>query len=325
MQDNYGREIDYLRVSITDRCNFRCRYCMPPEGVRMAEHDQILKYEELLRIISILGKHGVGKIRLTGGEPLVRKGLVQFVRSIKAIGTVKDLAITTNGSLLAPLAADLKAAGLDRVNISIDTLDFRRFSYVTGVGKLQDTVDGINSALEAGLSPVKLNVVLTEVLTRNDIAYFIDQVYKKPLIVRFIEYMPIGGSGVASGFSIDSVKGIINDAGYGDLTTIKAELGNGPARYYRLPGSKGAFGFITPISEHFCHECSRLRLTADGRIKPCLLSNNEVDVKTALRSGANDEEVYNLFLQAVWQKPKAHKIGTPEQGVITREMFRVGG
>lgn len=325
MQDIYGREIDYLRVSITDRCNFRCSYCMPQEGIRLIKHDQILSYEEMLRVIKVLGQYGVNKIRLTGGEPLIRKGIVEFIRCIKKIGTVKDLAITTNGSLLAPMASELKSAGLDRVNISIDTLNPDRFAAITGTGKLAETLSGVKQAVEAGLAPVKLNVVSTEALTRDDVTLFINEVFAKPLIVRFIEYMPIGGSNVKSGLTIENIKAIINTSGYGALEPATVEKGNGPARYYRLPGMSGVFGFITPMSQHFCHSCSRIRLTADGRIKPCLLGNCEINIKEALRNGSSDQIIKDLFVKALELKPQAHKVGTSGQSMITREMFQVGG
>lgn len=326
MEDSYGRKIDYLRISITDRCNFRCSYCMPPEGVKLIEHAEILSYEELLRVITILGDHGVSKIRLTGGEPLVRKGIVDFIRNIRQIGTIKDLAMTTNGSLLGGMAHQLKEAGLDRVNVSIDTLDVKGFSNITGTGNLEDVLKGIDAAIDAGLTPVKLNVVLTEVLSEADILYFIHKVKENSIAVRFIEYMPIGRCGVKPGHSIMAIKNIINNAGHGALEPIVMERGNGPAKYYKLPGSRGAFGFITPISQHFCQSCNRIRLTADGKIKPCLLANLEIDIRSALRDGGNDQEIYELFLQALQVKPMRHILGETREGAdLVRGMFQVGG
>jgi len=325
MQDGYGRIIDYLRISVTDRCNFRCRYCMPLEGVQLLKHSEILSYEELLRLIRILGQHGVNKIRLTGGEPLVRKEIVEFVRSIKEIGSIKDLAMTTNGSLLQDMAYDLKKAGLDRVNISIDTNHAERFSHITGGGQLEDVVKGIQRAIEVGLNPVKLNVVATEVLSEEDILYFVKQVHKFPIAVRFIEYMPIGRCGVKPGPSIATIKNMIHKAGYGELESAMMTKGNGPAKYYRLPQALGFFGFITPISEHFCPSCNRIRLTADGKIKLCLLANHEIDVKTALRSGATDETIYEVFQKALQEKPLQHSLIDNKGGRDLRGMFQVGG
>ena len=326
MLDSYGRVIDYLRIAVTDRCNFRCSYCMPPEGVPLLEHGEVLSYEELLRVITILGHHGVSKIRLTGGEPLVRKGIVEFVRSVKGIGSVKDLAMTSNGSLLGNMAYELKQAGLDRVNISMDTNNPEEFSSITGRGKLEDVVKGITSAIDVGLNPVKLNVVVTEVLSEEDVYSFIDQVYQFPLAVRFIEYMPIGRSCVRGGSSIGAIKEMINKAGRGMLESTINVWGNGPARYYRLPHALGVFGFITPMSEHFCHSCNRIRLTADGKLKPCLLTNHEIDIKTALRDGSSDRKIAELFFKALEDKPMGHILNNSRGGAdLIRNMSQVGG
>jgi len=326
MRDGYGRVIDYLRISVTDRCNFRCSYCMPLGGIELLEAREILSYEELLRVISLLGRHGVSKIRLTGGEPLVRKGVVDFIRAIRSIGTVNDLAMTTNGSLLGDMAYELKAAGLDRVNISLDTVDSRRFARVTGRDKLAEVWRGVESAIAAGLAPVKLNVVLTEALTEADIAFFIEQVTHTPLAVRFIEYMPIGRCGIKPGLSIASVKNFINAAGYGVLEPTTVMRGSGPAKYYRLPRAIGSFGFIAPLTEHFCPSCSRIRLTADGKLKLCLLSNQEIDIKAALRGGGGDREISKLFFKALEEKPVRHFLGDIRGGNnLAREMYQVGG
>lgn len=327
MRDGYGRVIDYLRISVTDRCNFRCRYCMPPEGVDLLEASEILSYEELLRVITILGKHGVSKIRLTGGEPLVRKGMVDFIRSIRAIGTVKDLAMTTNGSLLGDVAHQLKRAGLDRVNISIDTMNPQKFTYITGrKGNVEEVLQGIESGIEAGLTPIKLNVVVTEVLSEEDVFYFVDRVHKIPIAVRFIEYMPVGHWGVRPGSSISDIKAMINKAGHGSLEAAQAVRGNGPAVYYRLPEALGLFGFITPMTDHFCQSCNRIRLTADGKIKPCLLANDEIDSRAALRGRGSDKGIYELFLKALQAKPIRHRLGGTREGEeLKRSMFQVGG
>jgi len=326
MRDGYGRVIDYLRISVTDRCNFRCSYCMPPEGVKLLESSEILSYEELLRVITILGQHGVTNIRLTGGEPLVRKGMVDFIRSIRAIGTVKDLAMTTNGSLLGDVAHQLKGAGLDRVNISIDTLNPQKFAHITGGGKIEDVLRGIDSGIEAGMTPIKLNVVMTEVLSEEDVFYFIDQVHRFPIAVRFIEYMPISRCNVKSGSNIAAIKTMISKAGRGALESTVIARGNGPAKYYRLPKAIGLFGFITPISDYFCQSCNRIRLTADGKVKPCLLSNDEIDIKATLRGGGSDKDIYELFFKALQAKPMRHKLDDTREGEdLVRGMFQVGG
>ena len=326
MRDGVGRIIDYIRISVTDRCNFRCSYCMPSAGFSFLEHAEILSYEELLRVIRLLGRHGVSKVRLTGGEPLVRKGIVDFIREIRALGTITDISMTTNGSLLGNMAHQLKDAGLGRINISIDTLDAERFTRITGRGQLADTLKGIRSALDAGLSPVKLNVVLTEVLSEEDVINFIEQANKYPLIIRFIEYMPIGHCKIRPGPGIAQIKSMLSGAGYGPLEKAWPVRGNGPATYYRLSRSVGMFGFVAAISEHFCHSCNRIRLTADGKIKPCLLANEEIDIKTALRDGSDDILLYNLFLKALQIKPLGHRLDEAMGGVtVTRDMFRTGG
>lgn len=326
MQDHYRRTINYLRVSVTDRCNFRCTYCMPPGGVRWLPHAEILTYEELLRLIAVFAREGVANVRLTGGEPLVRKGIVDFIGALTGLGTIKDISLTTNGSLLTTMAGDLKAAGLNRVNISLDTIDPGRFAQVTHCGNLADTLAGIEGALQAGLTPVKLNVVLTEALRESDLAYFIECIYQYPISVRFIEYMPVGNKGISAGMDTDTVKKILNAAGLGELEPAYEPYGKGPAKYFRLPRAQGTFGFITPVSDHFCEACNRMRLTADGRLKPCLLSNTEIDVKTPLRNGASDDDLAELFHRAVGEKPEGHSLCRASgRWAFRRKMSQIGG
>lgn len=326
MLDNYNRNINYLRISLTDRCNFRCVYCMPPQGREWLEHSDILTYEELLRLIEVFGHEGITNIRLTGGEPLVRKGITGFISAITALGMIKDLSLTTNGSLLPPIAHELKAAGLHRVNISLDTVNPASFARLTTCGRLEDTMAGIESAQQAGLTPVKLNVVLTEALTEKDLAFFVELVYKHPIAVRFIEYMPIGPNGGGAAPDVAAVRKLLNKAGREMLKPTGTVRGNGPAKYYQFTQAKGAFGFITPISDHFCSACNRLRLTADGKLKPCLLSNSEIDLKTPLRNGASDGELVELFYAAVREKPQGHSLcrasGYP---AFERCMSQIGG
>jgi len=326
MQDSHSRQVNYLRVSITDRCNFRCVYCMPPHGKEWLSETEILSYEELLRLISVFSRWGINKVRLTGGEPLVRAGLTDFVAAITNLGSIDDISLTTNGSLLPSMAYDLKAAGLHRVNISLDTVNPANFLRITTCGRLEDTLKGVESAIEAGLSPVKINVVLTEELRESDLKFFIEQVYRHPISIRFIEYMPIGGNGVNKGPDILAVQKMLSIAGRGILGPAGNVRGNGPAKYYTLPKAKGTFGFITPISEHFCGECNRLRLTADGKLRPCLLSNQEIDVREPLRNGASDAELGALFLKAIQEKPQGHSLcrasGYPD---FKRSMSQIGG
>jgi len=327
MIDNHNRVVNYLRISVTDRCNFRCVYCMPPNGVHWLDHSEVLTYEEILRLVAVFSREGISKIRLTGGEPLVRSGLANLIHEIKIMGVIDDISLTTNGSLLPPMAHNLKTAGLDRVNISLDTVNPARFQRITTCGRLDDTLHGIESALDAGLTPLKINVVLTESLLEADLAYFIQQVYRHPISVRFIEYMPIGGTGVGNGPDIGTIKKMLSMAvGRQALRPVINVRGNGPAKYYQLPKARGTFGFITPISDHFCGECNRLRLTADGKLRPCLLSNKEIDVKTPLRNGASDRELALLFHEAIREKPHEHSLcrasGYPD---FKRRMSQIGG
>jgi len=328
MLDGYGRPIDYLRISVTDRCNFRCSYCMPPQGIELLDAKEILSYEEIVHLIRILSQYGISKIRITGGEPLVRPGIVDFIRKIRSISAIEDLSMTTNGSLLAhdQMAQRLKDAGLDRINISMDTTDAVRFATITGGKHLESVLAGVESALAANLGPVKLNVVLLADLSRQDITYFINQIYRHPIAIRFIEYMPIGQQPLHQGMSIVRVKEMIEEEAQAPLQSAVRIDGNGPARYYRLPRAQGVFGFITPMSDHFCHRCNRIRLTADGKIKSCLLSNQEFDIKSPLRSGCDDFRLYELFVQALEGKKLHHELGyEQEKFAVTRPMFRVGG
>lgn len=326
MLDSYERTVNYLRVSVTDRCNFRCVYCMPPQGREWLDHSEILAYEELLRLINVFSGEGITNIRLTGGEPLVRRGIVDFVGAVAALGRIRDISLTTNGSLLPPLARGLKTAGLDRVNISLDTVNPISFARLTTCGRVEDTIKGVESAIEACLEPVKLNVVLTDALSEKDLAYFVDLVYRHPIAVRFIEYMPIGGHCFSGGLDVATVKKQLSNVGRAMLKPTGAVRGNGPAKYYQFPKALGTFGFITPVSDHFCSACNRLRLTADGKLRPCLLSREEFDIKTPLRSGVSDEELAAIFRQAVRAKPQGHSLcrasGFPAFG---RSMSQIGG
>jgi cyclic pyranopterin phosphate synthase len=327
MRDGFNRTIEYLRVSVTDRCNFRCVYCMPPQGIEPLQHSQILTFEEILRIVTLLTKHGLRRVRLTGGEPLVRRGIVELVRQLSTIKELNDIALTTNGSLLAPMAAKLKQAGLNRVNISLDTVNSEQFSRITGGGKVQDTLDGIEAAVSVGLSPVKLNVVATTYLTDADLAFFLNLARQRPVAVRFIEYMPIGCSTSVISISIAKLREKLTAMAGASMMPARFPQGGGPASYFTLPGMLGMIGFIAPISEHFCSSCNRIRLTADGKIKPCLLQNTEFDIKSQLRSGINDEQLAELLLQAVHLKPAGHELtgSCYLDAPVTRQMSQIGG
>ena len=332
MKDSHGRVIDYLRISLTDRCNFRCIYCMPEEGVCPMSHDEILSLEEIERLVAVAAAHGIKSVRLTGGEPLVRKGVEDLVASITKMKGIENVSMTTNGVLLPKMADDLKRAGLNRVNISLDTLDPQQFQEVTRMGKLEDTLAGIDAALEVGFSPVKVNAVTVRRLDQ-DFLGFAKLSIPRPLHVRFIEYMPIGqeaadglaGWGkedvISSKELLDRINADAVAAGMEPLMPAdKNPLGWGPAKYMAFPDAQGTVGFISPLSRHFCGQCNRLRLTADGKIRPCLFSDTEYDVRAALRGGT-DEEVSQVLLEALGAKPDEHhdKVGTE------RNMSAIGG
>ncbi len=332
MKDGQGRQIDYLRISLTDRCNLRCIYCMPEHGVKSIPHESILTLEEVHKAIECASHLGIKHIRFTGGEPTVRKGLLGLIERTAQTPGIESVALTTNAILLPNMATDLKAAGLSRVNISLDTLDAEQYRFITRRGNLNDALKGVEAALSSGLSPVKLNTVVVRSLNQ-DLLSFARLTVDAPLHVRFIEYMPIGSGEDCGGcgWGLDDVvpaKEIIEtinmqaqSIGLGSLQpTMATPDGWGPAQYYRLPGAQGTVGVISAISKHFCASCNRLRLTADGKIKPCLFSDTEYDIRSALRKG-DKEEVLSVFEAALSHKPSGH-----EHRVGTRRMMsQVGG
>jgi cyclic pyranopterin phosphate synthase len=327
--DAYNRPISYLRVSVTDRCNLRCIYCMPAEGVPSCSHEEILRYEEIEMVVRAAAELGISKVRLTGGEPLVRLGLVDLVDMLARIRGVDDLAMTTNGILLARYAQELAEAGLQRVNVSLDTLRPERFQRVTRCGRMEDVLAGMEAARAAGLAPIKINTVVIRGMNDDEVVDFARRTVETEWNVRFIEVMPVGNGVMTAGgwrervVTAQEIRHRI-EAALGKLEPAKVSAGNGPARYYRLPGAKGTLGFITPVSEHFCYQCNRLRLTADGQLRPCLLSDQEIDLRTPLRGGAGIEEIKALLLKGIDDKPMRHHLGEcqlPEK----RAMSEIGG
>ncbi len=322
--DSYGRTHTYLRLSVTDRCNLRCVYCMPEAGVSLMSHYDILSYEEIYTVVKAAAELGIDRVRLTGGEPLVRAGLTDLISLLAGIETIEDLSLTTNGILLAQHAAELKEAGLQRVNISLDTLKPERFRQITRCGSLKDTLEGIEAARTAGLKPVKINMVVMAGLNDDELTDFAAKTVKNGWNVRFIELMPSSGNEPVSDklVSVSEMRQRLEPMG--ELTPCLPSVGNGPAKYFRLPQAKGAIGFITPISEHFCFHCNRLRLTADGKLRPCLLSQDEIDLRAALRSGAATDEIKKLIEMAVAAKPVGHSM-TPSQAGLNRPFSQIGG
>jgi GTP 3',8-cyclase len=326
LKDTFGRDIEYLRLSVTDRCNLRCRYCMPDEGVASVGHGDVLSYEELLRIATLAAGLGVCKIRITGGEPLVRKGIVDFVRRLSALPERPEITLTTNGLLLAPMADDLKEAGLSRVNISLDTLRPERFSEITRRPGLEKVLAALEAADSAGLAPLKINMVPIGGVNADEIVDFARLTLERPWEVRFIEYMPVsGGLGYPpeSRFPASDIEAQL--ARLGPLEPISRQGPAGPARLFRYLGGVGRLGVIPAVSHHFCSECNRLRVTADGRLRPCLFSSDELDIKALLRSGADDGSLRDLLLNAVGAKPERHQIGDADFVPGRRRMQTIGG
>jgi GTP 3',8-cyclase len=323
MQDQFKRRIEYLRISITDRCNLRCKYCMPETGVDWIPHESILSYEEILRLIRISTQLGFRRFRITGGEPLVRHGVLDFLSEASKIPGVEDLMLTTNGIVLPEMAFDLKAAGVNRVNISLDTLHPERFREITRGGEVQKVIQGVFRSLEAGLNPVKLNVVVVRNFNLAELPKFMELARKYPLHIRFIELMPIGiSSDKRSDFvPISEMKEILGLEG---LEPKRDIIGGGPAEYITSEGFQGSIGFISALSRHFCNTCNRVRLTADGKLRPCLHSSNEIDLRRGLRGQKTDEEIAELFAQAVWQKPSEHHMNE-EAWQDNRMMSQIGG
>ncbi|MBN1978137.1 MAG: GTP 3',8-cyclase MoaA [Anaerolineae bacterium] len=327
--DAYNRPISYLRISVTDRCNLRCIYCMPPQGVTKRSHAEILRYEEIETVVRAAATLGITKVRLTGGEPLVRPGIVDLVRMLARVEGIDDLAMTTNAILLNDYAKGLAQAGLRRVNISLDTLRPERFERITRCGKLEEALAGMEAARQAGLEPIKINTVVIREMNDDEVVDLARQTLEPGWHVRFIELMPIGNSMAVEGNWRERVVTAREiqeqiEATLGALEPAKVLPGGGPARYYRLPGAKGTLGFITPISDHFCHQCNRLRLTADGHLRPCLLSEYEIDLRTPLREGADVEHIKTLILQAIERKPMQHHLD--ECQIPTgRVMSEIGG
>lgn len=325
LRDNWSRIIDYMRISITDRCNLGCIYCVPEDGTKRIIYKEILSYEEIARVITVASALGVRKVRLTGGEPLTRKNFTRLISSIKKIGGIEDLSLTTNGVLLERYAAELACAGLDRVNVSLDSLKPERYSGITKGADIGMVLRGIRAAGEAGLLPLKINMVPIRGINDDEIAEFASLTITSHLHVRFIELMPAGHNDFWSmerHISTDEIKSKVEKLGC--LEPVHSRK-NGPARYFRLEGAQGVIGFISAITHHFCADCNRLRLTADGMLRPCLFSETEIDLKPALRGGAPDSEIERLLRLAIEVKPERHFM---EKGIdlrAMRPMLRIGG
>ncbi|GHV42765.1 GTP 3',8-cyclase MoaA [Spirochaetia bacterium] len=337
MIDPFGRNLDYLRVSITDRCNLRCVYCMPPSGVEWKPHGSMLSFEEMLRLCGIMAGLGIRKIKVTGGEPLVRKGTAFFIRSLKAIPEIEQVTLTTNGLLLDSFLGEAGDAIPDAFNISLDTLDAERFARITrsvpenSGGSAESLLKKILRVMDDLLKkniPLKINCVPVRSFNEEDIVPIAALARDKNIAVRFIELMPLGIASALRPVSNNEVAAMLEKQ-FGPLTPFSGLLGNGPARYYTVKGFLGKVGFISPLSHKFCESCTRLRLSSEGMLKPCLSSDIGMDLRLLLRSNASDEELRAAIMELVSKKPWAHTF-LPEPGAVAPAdpgggMYRIGG
>jgi GTP 3',8-cyclase len=324
--DGHRRPIGDVRISVTDRCNFRCTYCMPAEGLPWLKRDALLTYEEIARLVRILSEMGVHDVRLTGGEPLVRKELWRLVEALDAIPGVHDLSLTTNGYLLEAQVADLVAAGLRRVNVSLDALAADRFFQLTRRDSLDRVLAGLKAAqAHPELRPIKVNAVALRGFTEDEVLRFAEFARQEPYEIRFIEFMPLDADqewDMAKVLPSAEIKAII-ETEY-ELVPLGRER-HGTARRYRFADGKGEIGFISPVTEPFCGDCNRIRLTAEGMLRTCLFSMNETDLRAPLREGASDAEVEEIVRDAVWRKELKHHVGEPGFIQPARSMSRIGG
>lgn len=325
LTDPFGRYHDYLRISLTERCNLRCRYCMPEEGVPLSSSTHLLTTPELVRIARLFVRLGVSKIRLTGGEPLLRKDVEELAAELGRLPGLRTLALTTNGLLLPKKLTHLQAAGVNALNISLDTLRPERFEHITRRRGIEVVLSAIDRALDAGYDPVKVNCVVMRGSNDDELVDFVALTETRPIEARFIEYMPFAGNGWADEVFMPfaEMRARIESV-YGAL--VPAEMGpNETARSFRVPGFRGGVGFITSMSDAFCDGCNRLRLTADGHLKVCLFGSSEVNLRDALRAGATDDELTSLVAAAVRRKKAAHAGMYQLVGADNRPMILIGG
>lgn len=326
--DPFGRAITYLRISLTDRCNLRCAYCMPAGGLDWLPQSKMLTDDEIVRIVKAAAGLGIKKIRLTGGEPLIRTGILDLINKIASILGIQDVGLTTNGILLGKMAHSLAQAGLKRVNISLDTLKPERFKRIARYGSIEQAWQGILAAEQAGLSPIKLNAVIIRGVNDDELLDLASLSLSHPWHIRFIELMPIGndqdwGEGFPSSqeryVSVQELRSRLEVFG---MVPANIASDSGPARTFRIPGAPGTIGFISPLGEHFCHECNRLRLTADGKLRACLVMPGEISLREAL---CNGQPLDDLILRAVAQKPEQHNLIAAIPAQSERGMSQIGG
>jgi cyclic pyranopterin phosphate synthase len=323
--DNFNRHLNYLRISITDRCNLQCRYCEPRDLIPKLSHADILSYEEILRVVGVATRLGVSKVRVTGGEPLVRKGVYEFLTELTATEGLKDVSLTTNGVLLTDNLEKIQAAGISRINISLDTLNPVKYHEITGFDEFYRVWQGIEKAHQMGFNPIKLNIVALKGINDDEFVEMARLSFQYPFHIRFIEYMPIG----QSDFNPDSlllapeIKNRIS--GLGNLVTVQEGENDGPARRYKYEEAIGEIGFIPALSQHFCNKCNRLRLTASGQLRPCLLSDHQENLKEAIRRNCSDQQIADIFIKAVRHKPSDHNLVAKNPARVSGQMRAIGG
>jgi cyclic pyranopterin phosphate synthase len=323
--DRSNRHLNYLRISITDRCNLQCRYCVPQELIPKLSHTEVLTYEEILRVVRIAIRLGISKVRVTGGEPLVRKGVYPFLTQLAATEGLKDVSLTTNGVLLADNLEKIQAAGIKRLNISLDTLSPTKYRDITGFDEFDRVWQGIEKANKMGLYPIKLNIVALRGINDEELVEMAQLSFRYPFHVRFIEYMPIGQSDFNPGSLLlaPEIKNRISSLG--KLIPVQVAEHDGPAQRYKFEHAKGEVGFIPALSQHFCNKCNRLRLTASGQLRPCLLSDHQENLKALLRQGCSDQELADIFFTAVKHKPSDHHLPAQDPMRIGGQMNAIGG
>lgn len=326
LKDKDHRIINYLRLSLTDRCNLRCVYCMPEEGIHFTPHSEILSYEEMLHLVRLTTHIGIRKVRLTGGEPLVRKGVISFIERLCQLEALDEITLTTNGILLKEVAASLKDCGICRINVSLDTLKAERFYHITGRDYFDQVREGIEEAERLGFNPIKINVVAMKGINDDEILDFARLTLEKPYHVRFIELMPVGDKNMWTAERFISAQEIHNKIQtLGVLHPIDHDSLDGPAERYALEGARGEVGLIAALSNHFCDNCNRLRLTADGHLRGCLFSDQETDMKTPLREGKEDAHLLDLIRTTIQNKPKNHGLMKLNPRKCVRQMNTIGG
>jgi cyclic pyranopterin phosphate synthase len=324
--DHYDRSITYLRVSVTDRCNLRCTYCQPVKNLSLLRHAELLRYEEILRFLRAAIEAGVNKVRVTGGEPLLRRNLMPFLSSLCRMPGLKDVGITTNGVVLKEKAREIFDAGVRRINMSLDTLNPLKYARITRRPCFKDVWEGLQAAEAIGFCPIKLNVVAMRGVNDDELLRFAKLSLEKPYHIRFIEYMPIGPDNhwkPEMYIPSDEIKSKLES--FSPLCRIEHSACDGPAERYRFESARGEIGLISPLSHHFCPSCNRLRLTADGRLLPCLFGNDDVDIKTPLRNGCSQKDLLALFREAVSKKPRRHQAEASVRGAYGHPMSAIGG